>query len=154
MRESVVSTLAIELKPSLLLLGLLGIITMISCYVLWRLPVSLPIKCLWFALLICSTVYYMLRDALLQLPWSWKMLEMNSQGELKLTNKSGQQFSPKLISASFIHPLLIILNMKSGRFQWGLPPVIVFNKAANQQHRQLRVRLRWMPELKEIKLAN
>jgi toxin CptA len=146
MKAPFVRALAIQLKPSLLLLGLLGVISIISCIILWQLPVPLAIKWGCVVLVVCSTAYIMLRDVLLQLPWSWKLLEMNSKGQLKLTNKRGQQFTPKLSSTSFIHPLFIILNIERKRFQWGLPPVIYFNQAANEQHRQLRVRLRWMKE--------
>jgi toxin CptA len=151
MKAPLVRALAIQLTPPLLLLGLLGVISIISCIILWQLSAPLAVKLGCIGLVVSTTAYIMLRDALLQLPWSWKRLEMNNQGHFKLTNKRGQQFAPKLSSASFIHPTLIILNIERKGFKLGLPPIIYFNKPISDQHRQLRVRLRWMPDFLEEK---
>lgn len=142
----------ISLKPSLLLLGLLTGISMLSCVAVAVLPISLFFKCTLVATMICSTFYYTLRDALLLLPWSWQQLEVTTGGELRLTNQRGQQLKPTLAATTFIHPLLVILNIKQsiGVRRWftGLPPLVLFSdalahKAASEQHRQLRVWLRW-----------
>lgn len=99
-------------------------------------------------IIIFSTIYYTLRDALLLLPWSWYRIEVSSVGLLRLTNKQGQQFNPELNPTSFIHPLLVILNVKQIEskqtlFAGSLPAVVLFMLPTCQQHRQLRVWLRW-----------
>ena len=143
----------ITLKPSLWLLGLLSSISILSVVAVAVLPISLLLKCLMAVTIVCSTFYYILRDALLLLPWSWQTLEVNSGGELRLMNSRGQQFAPMLDATTFIHPWLVIINLKNpiegrGLLKMRLPSVVLFLDAlytepASEQHRQLRVWLRW-----------
>ncbi|MEE9330880.1 MAG: hypothetical protein V3U89_01495 [Methylophilaceae bacterium] len=146
----------ITLKPSPLLLGVLGMISMLSCLVFLLLPLPFIIKLLLMAVVIFTTIYYTLRDALYLLPWSWQRVEVSGTGQLRLTNKRGQQFVPDLATASFIHPLLVILNTKKSAlghrpFELALPAVLLFSETGCQQHRQLRVWLRWWKH--EVELA-
>ena len=77
------------------------------------------------------------------------MLEVNSKGQLKLSNQRGEEFKPTLAASSFVHPKLTILNFKSFNFKsaifWrALPPVILFTNTQNaDEMRHLRVWLRW-----------
>jgi len=59
-------------------------------------PMSLLLKCVVVTTIVCSTFYYTLKDALLLLPWSWQQLEVTRGGELRSTNKSGQQLKQTL----------------------------------------------------------
>ena len=146
-------TIRITLKPSLLLLGLLSGISLLSGVAVAVLPITFLLKCLMVVPIVCSTFYYILRDALLLLPWSWQRLEVNSGGELRLTNSRGQQFAPMLDATTYIHPWLVIINLKKpiegrGLLKMRLPSVVLFLDAlytepASEQHRQLRVWLRW-----------
>jgi toxin CptA len=143
----------ITLKPLLLLLGLLSSISILSVAAAVVLPISFLLKCLMVVTIVCLTFYYILRDALLLLPRSWKTLEVNSGGELRLTNSSGQQFVPMLDATTFIHPWLVVINLKNpiegrGLLKVRLPSVVLFldalyTESASDQHRQLRVWLRW-----------
>ena len=132
--------IALELQPSKLLLGLLCAISITSCAILAQLPLALGIKLVLIALVIISTIYFVLRDVLLRLPNSWKIVEVSSQGVLKLTNNRGENFEPKLAASSLNHGFVTILNVKN----WRLPPVILFTNAENNDElRKLRVWLRW-----------
>lgn len=138
----------VAVKPSLLLLGLLSIISILSCLGIGMMPIPLFFKLLVMIVIVGSSLYYTLRDGLLLLPWSWQRIQVSHLGQLTLTNKQGQQFTPDLAAASFIHPFLIILNLKKPRLQqqllgMALPAVTLFSEKGCQQHRQLRVWLRW-----------
>lgn len=139
----------IKLMPSSLLLGLLSIVSIACCAILLSLPISLNIKLVIIALILVSSTYFILRDALLLLPWSWQIVEVNNKGELTITDKRSQKFQPTLGSSSFIHAACTILNFKSHGFKYGgfklaLPAVILFTNANNQDElRRLRVWLRW-----------
>lgn len=81
--------------------------------------------------IVCPTFYYILRDALLLLLRSWKTLEVNGGGELRLMNSSGQQFVPMLDATTFIHPWLVVINLKNpiecrGLLKMRLPSVVLF----------------------------
>lgn len=137
-----------NLKPSWLLLGLLSIISIISCLILLMMPMQWQVRWLFILLILTTSAFYICRDALLLLPQSWQQLEVNSQGQLRLSNRQGQQFTPALDAASFIHPLLIILNFRQQslgkwRFMNALPTVILFSSINRDRHRRLRVWLRW-----------
>ena len=134
----------IKLKRSSLMLGLLVFISMVCCLILIVLPIPLSVQFGTILLIIISSIYYILRDALLLLPASWQALGVNAKGQLKLINKRGQQFEPALAGNTFIHARVIVLNFKRNGFGLALPPVVLFTRADNANElRRLRVWLRW-----------
>lgn len=147
MKAQLIQAIDIAIKPSFLLLGLLGAISTLSCLIVITLPIHSVFKLLLLSVIIISTAYYTLRDALRLLPWSWQQIEVSATGQLKLTSKQGKQFTPVLAATSFIHPAMIILNMESTRDRQRLfstlPALVLFASRDAQQHRQLRVWLRW-----------
>jgi hypothetical protein len=126
------------------MLGLLSGISIACCLILFNLPIPLDVTLATIALIIISTLYFIFCDALLMLPWSWQMLDVDTKGKLTITNRRGQQFQPELNANTFIHEKMIILNFKRRRLQLALPPVILFTIAENANElRRLRVWLRW-----------
>ncbi len=133
----------IQLHPSSLLLGLLLAVATLSSLILLTLPFSLRIKIAFFALIIVSTVYFIARDALLMLPFSWSKIEVNAKGELTVVNKRKQRYKPQLAASSFVHEFCIILNFKNQGLMWAISPVLIFNNGHNVNAlRRLRVWLR------------
>jgi hypothetical protein len=134
----------IPLKPSHLMWVLQGLISIISCWILVVLPLALPLKAVIIVLVIASSLYFILRDTLQILPWSWQVLHVNSKGQLSLSNRRGQQFHPALAESTFIHAQLTILNFERKGYRWRLPPVILLATLADMDEvRRLRVWLRW-----------
>jgi hypothetical protein len=144
MRPILVQSIYINLMPSKLILGVIFSVSIAACVILLYLPIYSGIKLAIIALILASSTYYILRDALLHLPWSWQALEVNSKGQLKIVNLGGTEFQPVLGASSFVHPNLIILNFRSIGFWCTLPPVILLTSAQNADElRRLRVWLRW-----------
>ena len=144
MRAVLLQPIYIKLMPSNLLLGLLGIVSIACCAILLSLPIPLYIKLVIIALILASSTYFILRDALLLLPWSWQSVDVNSKGELTITNMHGQQFQPTLAPSTFIHAACTILNFKRKNFRFVSPAVILFANANNRDElRRLRLWLRW-----------
>ena len=140
----------IKLLPSKLLLGLLLAISIAACAIIVSLPIALDLlnsfttKLLIIALILVSSAYFIMRDALLMLPWSWKTIDVDNKGGLKITNKRGQVFQPTLVASSFIHAACTILNFKRERIKFALTPVILMANAESENElRRLRVWLRW-----------
>ena len=134
----------IKLLPSNLLLGLLLAISIVACAIIVILPIAMFFKLLIIALILVSSAYFILRDALLMLPWSWKTIDVDNKGGLKITNKRGQVFQPTLAASSFIHAACTILNFKRERIKFALTPVILMANAESENElRRLRVWLRW-----------
>lgn len=155
MRYNFLQAIHIKLLPSKLLLGLLLAISMLACSIIASLPIVLYIKILTIALILLSSAYFILRDALLLLPWSWQSLDVNSKGELMMSNKSGKQFHPTLAPRSFIHAAFTILNFKHIGFKLALMPVILITSAENENElRRLRVWLRWFKHQDDLSVAD
>ena len=107
-------------------------------------PILLYLKLAIIALIIASSTFFILRDALLLLPNSWKTIDVDNKGELTMTNKGGQKFQLKPASNTFIHAACSVLNFEREGFKLALPPVILLPSASNADElRRLRVWLRW-----------
>ena len=134
----------IKLVPSQLLVGLISGVTIACCAVVLLQPIALIIKLVFIALILLSSTYFIARDVLLLLPWSWQMLEINTKGELTLINKRSQQFQPALAASTFIHAACTLLNFKNKGLKSALPPIIILSTINNREElRRLRVWLRW-----------
>jgi hypothetical protein len=146
MKPILYQAIRIQLKPSILMLGLLSFFSIASCSILLALPIAAMIKFAAILLVSISSVYFILRDILLVLPWSWQALEVDAKGGLTLSNRCQQQFQPILADSSFVHANLIILNFKRNGFRLALPPVILlpeYKYPDTDEVRRLRVWLRW-----------
>ncbi len=144
MRPVLLQPIHIKLIPSNLLLWLIGGVSIACCLILASLTISLFIKLVIITLILASSFYFILRDALLLLPWSWQMVDVDNKGKLTIFNKRGERFQPTLAPGSFIHAACTILNFKRNGFIFSLPPVILFSNIRNTDElRRLRVWLRW-----------
>jgi hypothetical protein len=147
MRPSLSHTISIKLIPSKIMLGLIGCVSIVACLILLYLPILFLIKLIAIVIVVASSIYYSLRDALLVLPWSWQIVEVDSKGQLKVLNQRGETFTPVLHASSFVHARLCILNFKNARFKRALPPVILLSNAQHADElRRLRVWLRWFKQ--------
>ena len=141
----------IKIEPSLILMGLLLAISILSCTIIFIMPLDIGFKLGLCILIMLTSGYFILRDSLKLLPWSWQSLSVSNNGELTITNNSGQQFKPSLQANSFIHEHLVILNFKHARYKNPAPPVIFLNIQGNDM-RKLRVWLRWFKHHKTLEI--
>lgn len=134
----------IQFKPSKLMLGLLSLISIICCWILLALTMAPMIKFVGILLVVATSIYFILRDVLLMLPWSWQVLELDTKGQLTLIDRRGEKFQPALAENTFIHTMLIILNFKREGAKLALAPVIfLFTQTNTDELRRVRVWLRW-----------
>lgn len=148
MRSILLRPIYIQLKPSNLLMGILICISIICCMILLRMPIPIIIRLAIIALIMLTSTWFILRDALLRFPSSWKTVEVDHRGVLIITNQRGQQFQPTLATSCFTHTHLIILNFKRTGFRRCLSPVVLLLGADNTgELRRLRVWLRWSKHL-------
>ena len=155
MRHDFLQPIYIKLMPSKLLLGLLLAISIVACTIIISLPIALFLKLVIIALILASSAYFILRDALLLLPNSWQIVEVDSKGELTISNKNGLKFQPKLAASSFIHAACTIINFKREGFKFVLPAVILLSSAENENElRRLRVWLRWFKHQDDLSVVD
>ena len=86
MKPILLQSIHFKLRRSNLMLGLLSGISIACCLILFNLPLPFYVTLATIALTIISTYYLILRDALLMLPWSWQMLDVDTKGKLTITN--------------------------------------------------------------------
>ncbi len=124
MQSSLSHTISIKILPSKIMLGLITLVSIIACVILWLLPMLLVIKLTAIAIVVATSVYYSLRDALLFLPLSWRTLEVDTKGQFKIYNQRGECFQPTFAANSLVRTQVIVLNFKSAVF-WrvGCPTV-------------------------------
>lgn len=90
MKPRLMQPIVIALQPSVLLLGLLAAISIASSPILAQLQVLIFIKLGSIVLVLISSAYFAMREALLRLPSSWKSQQVNVQGMTKLKNNRGE----------------------------------------------------------------
>ena len=155
MRHDFLQPIYIKLMPSKLLLGLLLAISIVACVIIISLPIALFLKLVIIALILASSAYFILRDALLLLPNSWQIVEVDSKGELTISNKNGLKFQPKLAASSFIHAACTIINFKREGFKFVLPAVVLLSSTENENElRRLRVWLRWFKHQDDLSVVD
>lgn len=155
MRHDFLQPIYIKLMPSKLLLGLLLAISIVACTIIISLPIALFLKLVIIALILASSAYFILRDALLLLPNSWQIVEVDSKGELTISNKNGLKFQPKLAASSFIHAACTIINFKREGFKFVLPAVVLLSSTENENElRRLRVWLRWFKHQDDLSVVD
>ena len=143
MKALFIKPIVIHLYPSLLLLGLLFAVATLSSVVLFTLPIGLAFKIAFFALIVLTSAYYMARDAMLILPWSWKSIIVDTKGMLTIINNRNHRFKRHLEVSSFVHEQCVILNVQNEGFSFSLHSVLLFNNVDNPEAlRRLRVWLR------------
>ncbi len=143
MRALFTKPIVIHLYPSLLLLGLLFVVATLSSVILFTLPIGLAFKIAIFALIVLTSAYYIARDAMLILPWSWKSVIVDTKGMLTIINNRNHRFKRHLEISSFVHEQCVILNLQNEGFSFALHSVLLLNNVDNPEAlRRLRVWLR------------
>ena len=146
-KTSLPKSIHLQLYPCYLLLWLIVLVTMICCWIILNLPASIMIKISSIIVVVVSSFYYILRDALKTLPWSWQNLSVNSSGQMQLLNKRGEQLNASIVENSFVHGFLTIVNIKTSAAFLLQPPIIFINDNRDAL-RSLRVWLRWFNQNK------
>jgi hypothetical protein len=103
-------------------------------------------KTICIILLIIASIYSILQDVLLCLDWSWQKVEVNHQGQLRLTTRNHRTFDVQLEASSVNHRWLTVLRFSRLAMPIGFRSVAVFSPCQvvdTQQYRKLRVWLKW-----------
>lgn len=95
-----------------------------------------------------STVYFVLRDTLLLLPWSCQALAVNNAREWRLTQKNGLCSKVYIANDSFVSAYLSILHILPEHSRWfkfwqHRYVLLVSDNTNAAFYRQIRVYLMW-----------
>lgn len=149
------SLLAIRLKPSIRLAGMLSFAHLAAIVLLLPLELSIWAKFAGSALLVVSLVFYVRRYALLRSPDSISGLELTNEMVCTVETKGGDRTACALLGSSFVAPYLTVLELmplrlsrdeqapRSWRSYFSRSVVILPDGIDPEEFRQLRVSLRW-----------
>lgn len=97
---------------------------------------------------VAHAVYSIRRHALLRDAGSVVRVLWDAQGQWTLTQRDGTAFSAKLLSGSYLHPILTVLNFKVSNWR-RMSVVILPRRVEAENFRKLRVRLMLASSLPE-----
>jgi hypothetical protein len=151
MKTRTIPAISVVLKPSQLILGCYVGISMLSVIALMLTRISSVLQCVLIFVVIIATIFTVLQDVLLRLPWSWHQIEVSSHGLLKLTMKNGEIFNVELKPTSINHPWLTVLQFQrvgTGIGARNTAMLTPWQVTDLSQYRKLRVWLKWGSPLK------
>jgi hypothetical protein len=151
MKTRTIPAISVVLKPSQLILGCYVGISMLSVIALILTRISGVLQCVLIFVVIIATIFTVLQDVLLRLPWSWHQIEVSSHGQLKLTMKNGEIFNVELKPTSINHPWLTVLQFQrvgTGIGARNTAMLTPWQVTDLSQYRKLRVWLKWGSPLK------
>ncbi len=136
------------LQPSRILLALLVCAALFFGSMLFLVPLPSTLRLAILLMILGATIYFSLRDALLKLPWSFASLNINTQNQLQLVRKNGEQLDVNVQENTVVTPYLTVLNCQPNEAAFlqrlFTHHVLILPDTANTEaYRQLRVWLRW-----------
>ncbi len=146
MKTRVIPAIQVTLKPSFRILGCYLSISILSMIALAQTKLSWKAQCGIALLIIIATIYKILQDALLRLPWSWQRVEVTSHGKLRLTTQREVTLEVNVLPSSVNHYWLTVLHFKPAPWQFTACRSAVLTPWQVQdasELRKLRVWLKW-----------
>lgn len=146
MKTRIIPAIYVVLKPSYAILGCYVLVSMLSLIAVMQATLPLLIKYVIAFVVIIATIGVILQDVLLCLPWSWKLLEITSQSQVRIHNRRGDRIEVALLAATVSHPWLTILRFGRLPYQQGWRNSLMMTPwqiQDAQQYRKLRVWLNW-----------
>jgi hypothetical protein len=89
------------------------------------------------------SIYFILRDALLALPWSWCEISLNTKDEIVFTQNNNLSLHVEIQPSSVVMPLLMVLNIKPKGWRCSRNLVLLSDSAEANELRRWRVWLKW-----------
>lgn len=146
MKTRIIPAIHLKLEPSYIILGCYVLVSMLCLISVVLATLPLLLKCAIAFAVIIAIIYAILQDVLLCLPWSWRLVEVTSQGQVRVHNQRGDRIEVTLLASTVSHPWLTILRFKRLAYPYGLRnslTITAWNVQDPQQYRKLRVWLNW-----------
>jgi hypothetical protein len=103
---------------------------------------ALPARLAMILLVALSLVYYLIRDALLLLPYSWREISLD-QGDISVTTRNGSRFTGQMANQTVVSPYFVVLCVKLEGHCLPVSQVIFPDSMGEEVFRELCVHLRF-----------
>ena len=133
----------LDLKPSFYLAYLLGLLSLIACYIVLILPIALWMKTITILVMVLVSGFYIARDALLILSAAWSAVYLNQKQQIMVQSVDGQQYPARVLPSTIVFPFVTILNFKVPDCFWVQTIIILPDRVDVDIFRRWRVFLTW-----------
>ena len=143
MKPALKPSIRLVLKPSLCLAWILSSVSVAACLLCAWMPLPIWGKLLLILLIAGISIYLILRDALLALPWSWREISLNAKDEIVFTQNNDLSLHVEIQPSSVVMPLLTVLNVKPRGRLCSRSLVLLSDSADTDELRRWRAWLKW-----------
>jgi uncharacterized membrane protein YkvI len=105
--------------------------------------ISLLVKIGILFLILFTAIFFILRDALLLLPSSFKSLQHIEENRVIVTNLRGNEFLARILPSSVVLPFLVIINIKIEGHYLDRSIVMLTSSDVESELRRWKVHLIW-----------
>jgi len=140
----------LELAPSVNLVWIIVLASLMACLVLLFLPLPMALKVLSVALIVALAVYYIRHHGTLTLTKSIVRLTLNPESGLHVMDRAGRTHQVAVLASSFVAPYLTVLNLQASENGRRFSLILLPDNIEPDGFRQLRVWLRWGRERHDV----
>jgi len=137
------AVLQYPVKPSLRFAVSLLLLHAMVAIVVYATDMALPAKLVMFLLVALSLVYYLLRDALLLFPDSWRDISLD-QSDISVSARNGSGFIGQVANNTVVSPYFVVLCVKLAGHHRLVSRVIFPDSMGEGAFRELCVQLRFV----------
>ncbi|MEO6975959.1 MAG: protein YgfX [Gallionella sp.] len=130
-------------KPSLRFAVSLLLLHAIAATVVYATDIAWPAKLAVFLLVALNLVYYLLRDDLLLLPYSWREVSLD-QSDISVAVRNGSSFTGQVTNKTVVSPYFVVLCVKLEGHRLLASRVIFPDSMGQGAFRELCVHLRFL----------
>ena len=132
--------MAIKPSPRLVVFLLISHAIVATVAYLTAMPPAARLAAL--TLILLSLFYYLMRDALLLLPDSWREISLD-QGSVSVVTRGGSTFAGQVTGKTVVSPHLVVLRLRLEGRRLTVSRTIFPDALGAGEFRELRVRLRF-----------
>lgn len=129
-------------KPSLRFAVSLLLLHATAATVVYATDIAWPARLAMLLLVVLNLVYYLLRDALLLLPYSWREISLD-QGDISVAVRNGSGFIGQVANKTVVSPYFVVLCVKLEGHRLLVSRVIFPDSMGEGAFRELCVHLRF-----------
>lgn len=131
------------LQPSMRFAVWLLLLHVAASVIMYRLPLSLPVKLMAMLLIFLSLIYYLLRDALLFFPDSWCEIAL-IQNNISVVDRRGSGFLGQVENKTIVSPHVIVLWVRPEGRRIPVARVLFPDAMSAETFRDFCVRLKFV----------
>jgi hypothetical protein len=133
--------LHLPLRPSPRLAALFITVSLAVCGIVLCMPLHNGARLVVCLAVVAATAYAVAHHAWLALPWSCRLLELDTAGKLQLLRRNGTCIEVAVLPDTVANARLTVLNVRAGRRRISL--LLTADRVDAEPFRRLRVWLRW-----------